>query len=112
VKKVFIIRAFSLVLMLFSLIACQRDTAPAPLVEQIIEQLKQELNQRVVNRVVATDDPNLYLVLVYQQTTSGKSYQFKSPFIIIDGQSWNLSMLKRYEVVRLANDNTVLGLLF
>lgn len=104
-------RALWLSLLLLGAVACQKDPSPAPLADEVTERLMQEIAAKGVNRVVASNDPLVYNSLIFQ-STSGKRYDFRSPFIIIDGQAWNLTLLKRYEVINVSNGDTALGLLF
>ena len=108
-------RKGSLILATFiwiSLASCKKEEVIQPTQAEVVSaQLQELVRTEKVDRVVCFEFANAGFANT-SLGTYGTNYKFEKSFVTVEGQSWNLLYLKKYEVRVLAGNIKYLGLFF
>jgi hypothetical protein len=100
-------------LILITQISCKKETViPPTQAEAVSAQLQELVRTEKVDRVICLEYPNASFSNTTILGDYGSKFKFEKSFVIVEGVSWNLLYLKKYEIRVLAGNIKYLGLYF
>lgn len=102
-----------LLVVLISQASCKKETIVQPTQgEAVAAQLQELVRTEKVDRIVCFEFANASFANTTFLGDYGVRYKFEKSFVTVEGQSWNLLYLKKYEIYLSAGNIKYLGLYF